>query len=175
MNRQCWATSKASLPELILRVASILYSRSHWNNLEHVLTILMTTLSSCFKKKLPIYTLFLENYDNVVNPPQLSLLTASALPKFQVVELIQAFGFRSTEYCRAKIRKKAQLAISFSFFTSGRRKAAWGFDEPFSSLTFWQTPPAKRNPLTKQFQNNTFLVSWCSWASSNTNRASAAL
>ena len=115
MNRQCWATSKACLHELILRVASILYSRSHWNNLEHVLTTLMTTLSSCFKKKFPIYDLFLENYDNIVNPPQLSLLTASALPKFQFVELIQAFGFRSTQYCRTKIWKKTQLTIFFLY------------------------------------------------------------
>ena len=102
MYRQCWATSKTSLHELILRVASVLYSRSHRNNLELILPILMTTLSSCFKKKFPIYTLFLENYDNVVNPSQLPLLTASTLPKFQVIELIQAFGYRSTEYCRTK-------------------------------------------------------------------------
>jgi hypothetical protein len=97
----------------------------------------MTTLSSCFKKKFPIYTLFLENYDNVVNPSQLPLLTASALPKFQVIELIQAFGYRSTEYCRTKkIWRKNQPAISFSFFASGRRKTAGGFEEPFFSLTF---------------------------------------
>ena len=119
MYRQCWATSKASFHEFILREASILYSRSHRNNLELILPILMTTLSSCFKKKFPIYTLFLENYDNVVNPPLLTLLTASALPKFQVVELIQAFGFRSTEYCRAKIWRENQPTISFSFFASG--------------------------------------------------------
>ena len=136
MYRQCWATSKTSLHELILRVASVLYSRSHRNNLELILPILMTTLSSCFKKKFPIYTLFLENYDNVVNPSQLPLLTASTLPKFQVIELIQAFGYRSTEYCRTKIWRKNQPAISFSFLASGRRKTAGGFEEPFFSLTF---------------------------------------